>query len=386
MERFIYVQIDPMIDLSESSQEAAHLTARMENFVSWYRYIYQDQSKAFEITESLREIVQGFTHFKFIKSGEKQRILKLHFSLGNDTRNTIGYAFDELSDGQRALVVLYSLVYYARAEDYTLCIDEPENFIALREIQPWLTLLYDYCGDRDLQALLISHHPELINYLAFAGYWFERDHNNAPVRVKPVTDDHDTGLKIRSLWRGGGSMSRQGMRLVILCEDLQQEVFARPFFFRRGFHRHKIQIIRNSNAKGSAEQFVRTYYAQEVRAYRSKSTYLSRGLVVVIDADTYTVEQRLKQLDSALEATGQPKRQPNEKMAIFVPKRNIETWIHYLMGESVDEASAYSKFSGHERKCKSYVDELVKKICPVGLPEDAPPSLHAACEELQRIL
>lgn len=199
MERFIYVQIDPLIMLGESNQEVAHVTARMEHFVSWYRYIYQDQSKAFEITESLREILQGFTHFKFIPAGHKQRLLRLHFSLGNDTHNTIGYGFDELSDGQRALVVLYSLVHYARAEDYTLCIDEPENFIALREIQPWLTLLYDFCGDRDLQALLISHHPELINYLAFAGYWFDRDHNNAPVRVKPVTDDHDTGLPISEL-------------------------------------------------------------------------------------------------------------------------------------------------------------------------------------------
>lgn len=181
-------------------------------------------------------------------------------------------------------------------------------------------------------------------------------------------------------------MSRQGMWLVILCEDLQQEVFARQFFIRRGFNRRRIQIIRNSNARGSAEQFVRTYYAREVRAYRSKSTYQSRALLVMIDADAYTVEQRLKQLDSALEANGQAKRQPNEKIAIFVPKRNIETWIHYLMGKSVDEVSAYSKFSGHERKCKSYVDQLVKKICPVGLPKDAPPSLHAACEELQRIL
>ena len=56
------------------------------------------------------------------------------------------------------------------------------------------------------------------------------------------------------------------------------------------------------------------------------------------------------------------------------------------MGKSVDETTAYSKFSDHERKCKSYVDKLVKTICPVGLPKDAPPSLHAACEELPRIL
>ena len=24
------------------------------------------------------------------------------------------------------------------------CIDEPENFLALPQVQPWLTLLYDY--------------------------------------------------------------------------------------------------------------------------------------------------------------------------------------------------------------------------------------------------
>ena len=55
------------------------------------------------------------------------------------------------------------------------------------------------------------------------------------------------------------------------------------------------------------------------------------------------------------------------------------------MGESIDEERAYRKLS-RERECKPYVDQLVRKICPTGLPEDAPPSLHAACEELQRIL
>ena len=184
---------------------------------------------------------------------------------------------------------------------------------------------------------------------------------------------------------GGGSMNKQKMRLVVLCEDLQQEVFTRQFFFRRGFNKRKIKIKRNPNGKGSGEQFVRTAYAQEVRAYRSKSTYQLRGLVVMIDADTYTVEQRIKHLDTILENDGQQKRQLNEKIAIFVPKRNIDTWIHYLKEEPVDEKTAYSKLR-REGECKPLVDQLVKKICPIGLPEDAPPSLVAACEELQRIL
>ena len=107
------------------------------------------------------------------------------------------------------------------------------------------------------------------------------------------------------------------MRLVILCEDLQQEVFARHFFMSRGFLRHELDFKRSIAGKGSGEQYVRTRYAQEVKKFRKKSTYIkSIRLVVIIDADKHTVNSRLNQLDSALEEDGQPKRQPNEKMAI----------------------------------------------------------------------
>jgi len=76
--------------------------------------------------------------------------------------------------------------------------DEPKNFLALSEIQPWLTTLYDFCSDGETQALLISHHPELIDYLASsAGYWFDRQ-SNAPVRVSRIADD-DSGIPISEL-------------------------------------------------------------------------------------------------------------------------------------------------------------------------------------------
>ncbi len=180
-------------------------------------------------------------------------------------------------------------------------------------------------------------------------------------------------------------MAKRGVQLIILCEDLQQEVFARNFFMNRGFHHREIRIKRSSEGRGSGEHYVRQHYPQEVRTYRSKSTHLSIGLAVVIDADTYSVAQRFGQLDSVLESDAQQKRQPNEKIGIFVPKRNIETWIHYLMGEAVDEEKAYAKFH-REGECKPYVEKLAKEICPSGLPNDAPPSLHTACDELKRIL
>jgi len=181
-------------------------------------------------------------------------------------------------------------------------------------------------------------------------------------------------------------MPKRQAQLIIVCEDLQQEVFARHFFLKRGFDRRKIRSAIHPKGKGSGEQGVRRQYPQEVRTYRRKHHYLAINLAVFIDADpNVTVRQRKAELDGALKADGQETRQPDEQIAVFVPKRNIETWIHYLMGETVDEETAYTKFR-HESECKPYVEKLAEEICPAGLPEDAPPSLCIACEELQRIL
>jgi AAA15 family ATPase/GTPase len=162
----------------------------MENFVSWYRYIFADnQNKLTQLTESLQDILDGFIRFKLERISEKAVILKLIFKTEDSDQN-IEYTFGELSDGQKVLVVLYSLFYGLESQDYTLCIDEPENFLALPEIQPWLFQLYDLCSENKLQALLISHHPELIDYLLASpvGYWFKRE-SNSFVQVTPIDNN-----------------------------------------------------------------------------------------------------------------------------------------------------------------------------------------------------
>jgi hypothetical protein len=50
----------------------------------------------------------------------------------------------------------------------------------------------------------------------------------------------------------------------------------------------------------SGEQHVRDRYPVEVKAHRSKKNHLDIALIVVIDADTNEVENRLKQLELAL--------------------------------------------------------------------------------------
>jgi hypothetical protein len=60
MARFIIVQVVPSLMVDESSQEQMRLTPKMENFVSWYRYLSEDQGKVAEIGNILRDVLDGF--------------------------------------------------------------------------------------------------------------------------------------------------------------------------------------------------------------------------------------------------------------------------------------------------------------------------------------
>ena len=116
--------------------------------------------------------------------------------------------FDEISDGQRALVALYGLIHLASGQGYTLFLDEPDNYVALAEIQPWLMSLEDACGDAVSQAVITSHHPELIDYLGSEnGVLLHRDSSGVVTTRRPEVSDSDAaGLKLSELiargWEG----------------------------------------------------------------------------------------------------------------------------------------------------------------------------------------
>jgi hypothetical protein len=180
-------------------------------------------------------------------------------------------------------------------------------------------------------------------------------------------------------------MTQNRQTIVILCEDLQQYVFAKSFLQKRGFQGNFEPRICPAG-KQSGEQYVRDRYAAEVKAYRSKKNHLKIFLIVVIDADTGTVPNRIAQLEQALDEKTFPRRQSDDKIAIFVPKRNIETCIHYAMGATVNEELTYPKFPKDEGACKPFVEALANQCQQAGLANDAPPSMQIACTELQRIL
>ena len=199
IQQLVVVQIAPSLMRSDSNQEDPIPNDSLENFVSWYRYLSQDQGMTLAVTDILRKILPGFDYFGFESFGVKNRRLKAYF-YNPGLKNGLGYSFEELSDGQRTLICLYTLLQSARKYGYILCLDEPENFLALPEIQPWLIELYDECQEGETQALLISHHPEMINYLLASpvGYWLERD-EHLLTRLKPIVAEPDDGLPVSEL-------------------------------------------------------------------------------------------------------------------------------------------------------------------------------------------
>jgi len=199
IKQIIVVQVTPQLMRADSDQEEIIPSDHFENFVSWYRHLSQDQEITLSVTETIRKVLPGFDFFRFEPYGEHNRVLKAIYNT-NTGKQKYSYTFTELSDGERCLICLYILLQAASKKGYLLCLDEPENFLALPEIQPWLIKLYDLCQEMDFQTLLISHHPEFINYLLASpvGYWFDRD-QNLLTRVKAIKSEAGEGFPISEL-------------------------------------------------------------------------------------------------------------------------------------------------------------------------------------------
>jgi len=171
--------------------------------------------------------------------------------------------------------------------------------------------------------------------------------------------------------------------IAVLCEDLQQAVFIRAYLVERGVLSARIRVIPLPK-EGAGESFVRREYPREVRAYRKNARQKTIGLVVMIDADNHSVDEQHQEMNRLLQEVGISARQPKERIGVFIPRRNIETWIYFLQGQSVEEETAYPKFRRNESACKPYVKTLAQNVRQL-LPNHAPPSLKTACREVARI-
>ena len=192
---YIIVSCCPAFMDPETRTEDEFLEPWMRNFVGWYRRAAQENMRSISsLFETLREALPGFDSINLTESGENSRALKAIFR--GPSSEPIHYGLDQLSDGQRALIALYSLTHLSADRRVSLFIDEPDNYLALREVQPWLAEAVERVGDSLGQVVVASHHPVTIDYMAGTnGRWFFRD-GDGPVRVSKEPKDPVDGLSL----------------------------------------------------------------------------------------------------------------------------------------------------------------------------------------------
>jgi predicted ATPase len=183
-----------------SQRETTFLERNANNFASWYRHTLQEQPDAIAVAnENLRKVLPGFRTLKAMASG-RAKVLTASFNWPGAG----GYDLDftELSEGQRTLIVLYALLHASAKGASLVCFDEPDNFIELAELQPWLVRLSEISREAGNQILIISHNPEVIDYLAADHAWIFSRPEGGPTRLKPLKIDLEEGLRASDWLRG----------------------------------------------------------------------------------------------------------------------------------------------------------------------------------------
>lgn len=175
-------------------------------------------------------------------------------------------------------------------------------------------------------------------------------------------------------------MKRQA-QLILLCEDTQQEAFLRRFFTSMGWNGRRLRVNRSPLGKGSAAQFVREEFPKELDAYRKNRNRVGCELVAMLDGDASGVNARLTELDEACSQSSVPLRDKADRVAVLVPTWNIEAWLAYLSGNTVDESTKNYPRLQRPRDCRLHVDSLVGMCREGRLREPSPSSLQSACQE-----
>jgi len=179
----------------------------------------------------------------------------------------------------------------------------------------------------------------------------------------------------------------------VLCEDAQSACFIRRFLAKKSHINSRRDIYEKQapSGQGCGEQWVRERFPQELEHARKHGT----NLIVCLDADKETVRGRIRRLELECEKQKIVPRKKADSVAFILPKRNIETWLEYLItGGPVDEEHDYAGPSSHRadsNKCEPAARKL-NALCtglrgtpPQNPPVPFPDSLEKACIEAKLV-
>ena len=174
--------------------------------------------------------------------------------------------------------------------------------------------------------------------------------------------------------------------VIVVLEDARQQMLARRYLKKRGVGEREMRIERSPSGEGNAEGWVRKTFVKEVSVYRGRQA--KTALIVLIDADNHTVQDRWRQLDQALlEGGKQGIEFDREQIARLIPKRNVGTWILCLNEQPVNEETDYKRARDDWNELIPQAAETLFQLTyrQAALPNWCTESLQSATRELKHL-
>jgi hypothetical protein len=150
-------------------------------------------------------------------------------------------------------------------------------------------------------------------------------------------------------------MSDRVSQTILLCEDEVHERLTKAYLKRCKLPYQAPQVkalVASRQQKGGNDSWVLHEFPKQLHACRQRQKKAKTLLIVLIDADNYSVEERQRQLMNRLTLEGYEVLGNDDPVALLIPKRHIETWIRALLGENVTE----------EQECKARQDTTREEI------------------------
>ena len=195
LSKIIICRVKPIEDTAKASEESMFPNYDFSNVTGVYMYISQRYPDSVEkIRKSLKEINPDFMNV-YISNFEKEKGLFFDYKC-HETSFVLN--FGELSDGERLIFQLYILIDCFMEKGFSVFIDEPDSFLSLKEIQPWCMNVEDSGDEKSRQCVIISHHPEIIDFFAQSnGIWLSRLAYGATKIIEAPKTEYGDGKKMK---------------------------------------------------------------------------------------------------------------------------------------------------------------------------------------------
>lgn len=170
------------------------------------------------------------------------------------------------------------------------------------------------------------------------------------------------------------------VRFTILCEGYRDYYFIKAYL-ESAMGSRKVECFRSQTVPGcgSGEHQVQQLFPKELASHNKRPQRENHWLVVAIDGDGYSLDERRSQLRRKAGTISIP----DERLAIVIPCRNLESWFHWIDTGTIEEHKTH-KNTYRDVKPTQYGRQL-RERCHHARIEFLPPSLKDACEQWRKI-